>query len=296
VNLGIVIVAYKCRDLLLSCLASIELHTPGLLASTVVVDNASLDGSVGAVRERFPAVAVIANASNLGFAAAANRGIAELPAATVICLLNPDAALLDDGLPAVAQALDADPRGGIAGGRILNSDGSVQASARAFPGHRNALFNRHSLTTKLFPRNRVSASYLMSDWDHASSREVDWVSGAFMFIHGRALDAVGSFDPGYFFSIEDVDLCRRVRDSGLTVMYSPLATISHRIGGSSSKNVFRAMAAHHRGMWRYYSKHLRGNRALDALTFAGIWARFSIHAASYSLRSAKNRVLRRPNP
>jgi len=182
------------------------------------------------------------------------------------------------------------------GGRIVNEDGSLQPSARAFPSHLNAFFNRHSLTTKLFPGNRWSSRYLMTDWAHDEVRDVDWVSGAFMLIHRRAINAVGMLDEGYFFSIEDVDYCRRVRDAGLSVVYYPMTTVRHRVGGSSRHAVYRAMAAHHRGMWRYYRRHMRGNPGLDVLTAGAIAGRFGIHAVSYALRTAKNRLLGRPNP
>lgn len=295
-EIGIVIVTYRCPELALACLASIQRHLPGLLPSTVVVDNASFDGTPAAIRAAFPTVRVIEHRRNLGFAAGVNRGIEALPGAEVIALINPDAELLDDGLLAAADYLRDHPAVGVLGGRVLNRDGSIQPSARAFPSHRHALFNRHSLLTRLFPRNRWSRQYLLSDWDHADIRPVDWVSGAFMIIHRRALDAVGTFDPAYFFSIEDVDFCRRVHDAGLEVRYFPGATIRHRIGGSSRRAVFRAMAGHHRGMWRYYRKHFRTNPLLDALTAAAISARFAIHAASYTLRTARNAALRRPNP
>jgi len=296
VSLGIVVVTYRCRELALECLASLERELPGLLASTVVVDNASDDGVAEVIRERWPPVRVIEKARNVGFASAANAGIRALADAEVICLLNPDAVVLDAGAEGAARYLSANPSVGVLGGRIVNADGSIQASARAFPGHKNAFFNRHSLTTKFLPKNRFSRAYLMTDWAHDEVREVDWVSGAFMFIHRRALQAVGLLDPGYFFSIEDVDFCRRVRDAGLSVEYFPAAAIQHRVGGSSRKAVYRAMAAHHRGMWRYYRKHLRGNIGLDAVTFAGISARFALHAGSYAVRTGKNRLLGRENP
>ncbi len=295
-SLGIVIVSYRCRDLLLQCIESIETRVPELLATTVVVDNASGDGTPDAVSARWPEVTVIESARNVGFAAAANRGMRALPSVTSICLLNPDATLSDAGLPKAGSYLEEHPEVGVLGGRIVNSDGSLQASARAFPGHRNAFFNRHSLATKFFPGNRFSTDYLMTDWDHEEVRPVDWVSGAFMLIHRRAIEVAGVFDPGFFFSIEDVDLCRRVRDAGLEVVYFPGAAVSHRIGGSSRRVVYRAMAAHHRGMWRYYRKHLRSNLAVDALTFAGISARLGLHAGSYAARTTRNRLLGRPNP
>ncbi len=292
-SIGIIIVTFRCRDLALAALRSIEQYVPHLLPATVVVDNASFDGTVEAIRAAFPAVHIIEHRRNLGFAAAVNRGLEALPGAEVIALLNPDAELLDAGLLAAAAHLESNPSVGVLGGRILNPDGTIQPSARAFPSHRNALFNRHSLLTRLFPRNPWSRRYLMSDWNHDDIRPVDWVSGAFMLIHRRAIDAVGRFDDAYFFSIEDVDFCRRVHDAGLQVLYFPHATVRHHVGGSSRRAVYRAMAGHHRGMWRYYRKHFRGSLTLHALTAGGIAARFALHATSYTLRAAGARLLGR---
>jgi N-acetylglucosaminyl-diphospho-decaprenol L-rhamnosyltransferase len=293
---GIVIVTYECRDLALVCLDSLAKHVPELLPDTVIVDNASRDGIAEAVESHWPMVRLLRRASNDGFSAGVNDGLGELVEKDVICLLNPDAVVKDSGILAAAEFLDSRPDAGVLGARIVNHDGTVQASARRFPGFRTAFFNRHSLATRFLPGNRFSRNYLMSEWAHDDAREVDWVSGAFMFIHRRAIEAVGVLDSGYFFGIEDVDYCRRVRDAGLAVMYFPGAAAQHRIGGSSRKAVYRAMAGHHRGMWLYYRKHLRGSIAVDAVTLAGISARFALHATSYALRTAKNRVLRRPNP
>jgi GT2 family glycosyltransferase len=292
VTLGIVIVTYKCRDLALRCLDSIATQLPEVLPHTVIVDNASGDGTAEAVRLAHPAVTVIENEKNLGFATAVNRGIAALPGASAICLLNPDSVLLDANLPEAVAFVEVHREVGVLGGRIVNDDGSIQPSARAFPSYLNSLFNRHSLLTKLFPNNRWSQRYLMTDWAHDEVRPVDWVSGAFMLIHRRAIHAAGVLDPAYFFSIEDVDYCRRVRDAGLEVMYFPGTTVRHRVGGSSRHAVIRARAAHHRGMWRYYRKHKRTNPALDALTLAAIWGRFTLHTILYSAGRIGARLLR----
>ncbi len=293
---GIVIVTFKCRELALECLASIDRELPAALAATVIVDNASNDGTLEAIRCRFPRVRTLAKAKNVGFAAAANAGIRLLPDCEVVCLLNPDTSLLDDGFASAAQFLADNDDVGVLGVRIKNPDGGRQASCRAFPSHLTALFNRHSLTTRLLPGNRWSRRYLMTDWTHDEPRDVDWVSGACMLIHRRAFDAVGLLDPEYFFSIEDVDYSRRVYNAGLRVMYYPQARVQHRVGGSSRHAVYRAMTAHHRGMWRYYRQHMATNRLLDAATAAGIAGRLGIHAASYAMRTAKNRALRRANP
>lgn len=291
-RLGIVIVTFECRDFALACLQSISAQTPGVLADTVVVDNASHDGTAAAVREQFPAVRVIEKSRNAGFAAAANTGLRVLATCDVLCLLNPDAELLDGRMLEAARYLDAHGSLGIAGTRVENADGSVQASCRAFPGHRTALFNRHSLATKFLPENRWSQDYLMTNWPHDEIRSVDWVSGASMLIHRRAIERLGYLDPHFFFSIEDVDYCRRAHDAGLGVIYYPMARVRHLVGKSSKHNALTAMAAHHRGMWRYYAKHMRGNAAMDALTAAGIGARLLLHAGSYAVREGAANVRR----
>jgi GT2 family glycosyltransferase len=111
-----------------------------------------------------------------------------------------------------------------------------------------------------------------------------------MLIHRRAIDAVGTLDSTYFFSIEDVDYCRRLKDAGLKTVYFPMARVQHLIGGSSRHAVYRAMAAHHRGMWHYYRTHMRRNRLIDGVTAAGIAGRLGIHAASYATRSSYQRL------
>jgi GT2 family glycosyltransferase len=296
VSLGVVIVTYRCRDLALRCLASIRRELPGVIQHTVVVDNASGDGVLEAVEEYFPKALRIAKQRNVGFAAGVNAGIRALPECDVIVLLNPDSQVMDGGLAAAAEYLREHPDVGVLGARIENTDGTLQPSCRAFPSHVTALFNRHSLATRYLPGNRWSQRYLMTDWDHTTVRPVDWVSGACMVIHRRAIERAGLFDANYFFSIEDVDYCRRVRDVGLEVMYFPMARVQHRVGGSSRNNAYRAMAAHHQGMWHYYRTHMRGGMALDVVTAAAIYGRLGLHAASLAARRAIGRDRRPPAP
>lgn len=292
-RVGIVVVTFRCREEALECLASVEAHVPECLGTTMVVDNASGDGTAEAVRRRFPLVRVIENQRNVGFAAGANAGIGLLEDCNAVLLLNPDATLQDDRLFEAAEYLEQNEDVGVLGLRVENAEGTVQLSCRRFPSHRTALFNRHSLLTRILPRNRWSREYLMSDWNHDDVREVDWVSGAAMLVHRRALDRVGVFDPGYFFSIEDVDYCRRVWDAGLRVVYWPRARVVHHIGRSSGKAPIRAMVAHHMGMWRYYRKHQRGALWLDMLTAGGIAVRLATHIAAHAVHEGRKRVLQR---
>lgn len=100
-----------------------------------------------------------------------------------------------------------------------------------------------------------------------------------MMIPKRALARTGPFDEGYFFAIEDVDLCRRMHAAGLRVVYLPGAVVEHRIGASSATLPNRVIVERHRGMWRYYRTHLRGGRALDLVAAAGITTRCLVQLA-----------------
>ncbi|MGH3055251.1 MAG: glycosyltransferase, partial [Gaiellaceae bacterium] len=117
------------------------------------------------------------------------------------------------------------------------------------------LFNRYSLLNRWFPRNRWSRRYLMSDWDHASVREADWVAGACMVARREAVDAVGGMDEAFFMFNEDVDWCRRMNQAGWTVAYIPDAVCVHRVGASRHRTSTRVILERHRGMVHYFHKH-----------------------------------------
>jgi GT2 family glycosyltransferase len=152
-----------------------------------------------------------------------------------------------------------------------------------------AIFNRYSIATRLFPGNRYSRDYLMSDFAHDEVRDVDWVSGAAMMFSRAVFDRLGGWDAGFFMFNEDVDFCRREHDGGLRVVYDPRVAVYHRIG-VSKRAPARIVVARHRSMWRYYRKHLRGNLLVDAATAAGIAARCGFVLASDGVRRSVSRV------
>lgn len=269
-DVTVVIVNFNSLAYVRRCLASLrDGGARGVAWDVVVVDNASAEPGVAALAAEFDNVRVIRRTTNGGFAAGANTGIRAADAPAVL-LINPDAVAMPGAVAALRDYLAAHPDAGIVAPRIEDPDGTLQLSCRRFPTFWAALFNRYSALTRLLPGNHRSADYLMTDWDHRSTRDVDWVSGAAMLIPRAALDRVGLFDEGYFFAIEDVDLCRRMHDAGLRVVYHPAATVRHRIGGSSRTSPVRVVFARHRGMWRYYKQHLRGGALLDLLTATGI--------------------------
>lgn len=271
-DLSVVIVSFNARDYLRRCLGSLFEHTEGITYEVIVVDNASWDDSAHMVESEFPQATLVRSSANLGFAAACNRGIAQAKGEFVL-LLNPDTEIADDAFAPMVAYCRQQPQVGILGPKLLNSDGSLQLSCRRFPSHFTGLFNRQSVLTRLFPRNRFSRRYLMSDWNHSSIAEVDWLSGACTLLRRRMLDDIGPLDEGFFMYIEDVDICYRAHQAGYRVVYFPQAVVTHHIGRSSDTLPNRSILQWHRSMWHYYRKHMGSNPLMDGLTLAGIGAR-----------------------
>src|SRR5438067_5753278 len=196
IDLSIVIVSYNSSRVLSRCLRSIIEHTR-VPHEIVVADNASADGTPDMVEHDFPSVRVIRRARNDGLSAAINEGVAR-SRGTYIAQLNPDIYATEDALTPLVDFLRAHDDAGIVVPKLLDDDGSLQMSCRRFPGYSSAIFNRYSLLTRMVPGNRFSRGYLMSDYDHAFVRDVDWVSGAELVLSRTVFDRVGGWDAGYF--------------------------------------------------------------------------------------------------
>ncbi|NOT35069.1 MAG: glycosyltransferase family 2 protein [Candidatus Eisenbacteria bacterium] len=273
-----VIVNYDSREPLAGCLDALEAAAAGHSHETLVVDNSPGDGTAQWLRERHPSVRILANRDNLGFARAVNQGL-EATTTPFALVLNPDCELERDALDALLAHHAANPRCGIAAPRIHNPDGTLEYSARSYPGPLTVLFNRYSLLTRLFPRNPWSRGYLLTDWDHASVRDVDWVSGACMLVRREAIAQVGPFDEGFFMFNEDVDWCRRMNLAGWRVTYVSSARAVHHVGASRHRVSNKVIWERHRGMLRYFRKHHRPNPISSGLVALFVMSRASLMVA-----------------
>ena len=288
-DLSVVVVSYNSREYLRRCLRSLLDHTHGIRYEVIVVDNASQDGSAEMVASEFPQVSLIARPTNAGFAAAANQGI-RIAAGEAVLLLNPDTIVNDNAFAPMLRYLRRNPDIAVLGPRLIDDDGSLQLSCRRFPSYGQVLFSRYSVLTRLFPHNPLTARYLMTDWDHGATTDVDWLSGACAMFPRRTLDELGLLDEGYFMYNEDVDLCQRAHRAGYRVVYFPEASVVHHIGRSSSTLPARSVVERHRSMWHYYKKHLRGGWLKDAATAAGIAVRCGYLLMLHSLRRWTQRL------
>lgn len=280
-DLSVIIVTHDSRAFIDACLASVgatlrEFDGAAAESSEVcVVDNRSSDGTADAVRSAHPWARLVESGTNGGFAHGVNLGLAYTSGAFVLWL-NPDARFLagaGSGLREVLAWMAEHPRAGIVGGRMLDPGGGVQRSARTFPSYGAVLGARYSALTRFWPGNPFSRRFLRADLTYDCVATVDWVSGACL-LHRRAVsDELRGLDEGFFMYFEDVDFCYRARQAGWTTHFHPGFSVDHHIGGSSEQVPLRMLAARHRSMWRWYTKHFARFWLKDVVVFTGIQIR-----------------------
>ncbi|MCC6685918.1 MAG: glycosyltransferase family 2 protein [Fimbriimonadaceae bacterium] len=252
-DLSICICSWNTIEDLRRCLTALRDAADEARFEVIVVENNSEDGSGEMVTSEFPAVRLLQQYRNLGFTGGNNLAIQDRNGRHVL-LLNSDAFVHPGAIGSLVAHLESTPSAGIIGPRLLNEDGSLQYSCRTFPNPVAALF-RNTPLGSLFPRNRFTRDYLMSDWDHLTENSVDWVSGAALMIREEALAQVGALDKDYFMFCEDMDICWRVRQCGFEVVYFPDAVVTHKIGSSTSKAPNRMIFRFHRSMLLFFKKH-----------------------------------------
>lgn len=257
IDVSIIIVNWNTADLLHSCLDSLRAGVGKLRAETIVVDNGSLDGSPEMVSRDFPAVHLLRNERNLGFATANNIGLRQ-GHGRYLLLLNSDTIVLPGAIEAMVQYSDEHARVGALGPLLLNADHSLQSTMRDFPtlGHDAVGVLELERWPLIGPSVRAHAKRTMAYWDeHKHTCQVAWVTGACLLLRREALDDVGLLDEGYFFYAEEMDLCYRLHCRGWLVTFFPGASIIH-LGGQSSARVPAArLLWHYAGLQRFYRLH-----------------------------------------
>lgn len=302
-TLGIAIVSWNVRDLLSRCLQSIARSSAGeprLATRTVVVDNASSDGSAGMVRSDFADVTLIENTANRGFTAANNQafqalgivltqppgiaqsptpattGHAQFPPPTYTLLLNPDTEIVANALAVLVDYLDDHPRAGAVGPMLRNPDGSEQSSRRRFPTLATGLAESTPLAWH-WPGNPAARRFHMDDVPSAEAMPVDWVTGAAILVRSDLLAALGGLDEGFFMYSEELDLCRRLRDIGYETYFCPEALVVHYEGKSSDQAVGARHLQFSRSRIRYFRKH--HGRVAAAVVQSGIVVGYAVETA-----------------
>ncbi len=228
VDLAVIIVSWNVKS---HALANIEglLQSQGTVtAELIVIDNASQDGTVEVVRQKYAEVRVIANDHNAGFAGANMQGMLAAHARHCL-LLNPDMRVEPDALQKTVEYLDAHPDVAVVGGRLASSQGGLVKSVRRFPDVWSQLLIILKLP-HLFPH--VLDRYLYPDFNYEREQSVEVVRGSYFAIHERAIEILGGLDTRYFIWFEEMDYCKRAIHHGFKVMYVPWIRATDYVGRS----------------------------------------------------------------
>jgi N-acetylglucosaminyl-diphospho-decaprenol L-rhamnosyltransferase len=238
------------------CLESVQASSEPDM-DVVVFDNASTDGTPDEIARNFPDVRVIRSAVNVGHTVGFNRSMAAIQGEYVL-VLDSDTELAADTIPQILEFLADRGDVGLVAPRTLNSDGSVQQSARSFPRPMNGLFGRQSFLTRTFPRNPLSRRYLLSDKLSTNEPyEVEQISSACMLFRRELFDSIGPWDEGYPGYWVDTDWCFRAGGSGWKVYCVPRAlVIHHEQNRRGRKKSPRRIWMFHYGAYRFYRKSM----------------------------------------
>lgn len=280
-DLSIVILNYKQKGLVKQCVKGIIAANPQLDYEIIVVDNNSQDGCLEAVTALFspaqtpplttpsllrglepkrPPLVTIQAGENGGFAKGNNLGM-KAARGRYVLVMNPDIAVVTGGLEKMVELMDQQPEMGVVGPKLINPDGSIQDSCRRFPSWPMPLYRRTMLGKLPWAKKKLDY-YLMADWNHQSSRPIDWLFGAFLLLRKSALDKIGLFDERFFMYFEDLDLCRRFWDAGYSVYYFADVEMVHYHQRLSAERtgiigiVRRAGRVHLMSGVKYFAKYL----------------------------------------
>ncbi|MGN6272332.1 MAG: glycosyltransferase family 2 protein [Protaetiibacter sp.] len=245
-TIGVVIVAYRSAPVIGALLESLAASTDRPLR-IVVVDNSPEDDGLAAIVAATPGAEVLPARDNPGYGGAVNRGVEALGPTRWVVVSNPDIVVMPGAIDALLAAAERHPDAGTLGPLIRDADGTVYPSARNQPSLRTGI--GHAAFVRVWPGNPWTRRY-RNDRE-VSERAAGWLSGAFLLVDREAFDLIAGFDADYFMYFEDVDLGRRMSQSGRRNYYVPQATVTHA-GAESTKHVQRAMIiAHHRSAYRF---------------------------------------------
>ncbi len=255
-DLSIIILNYNVKDLLLKCLESVFKSLQGTVyrVQVIVVDNASSDGSVEAVREKYPEVELIANKENLGFSGGNNSGV-PLVKAPVVLFLNPDTEVIGDAISKSLEYLLGNPDMGALTCRVELPNGKLDYSChRGFPTPWNSFCYFIGLS-KLFPKSSLFAGYTASYLDIKTTHEIECLTGAFLMVRKIAGDSINWWSKDYFWNGEDIEFCFSLKEKGWKIFFYPEVKIIHYKGSSAKKVEAETINRGISAMRIFYKKH-----------------------------------------
>lgn len=224
-DLSLVIVHYKAPDLLEQCIKSITAKYPELRGHFVIVDNSPEKATRQRIKKTFPNERYIPSRKNVGFAKAINWGIYNSQSKYIL-ILNQDIIMRDEAVQKMYDYLEKYQDAALCAPKLIYTDGSIQDSCCRFYTPWVIVYRRTWFGRLPFAKKSIEI-FTMADYDHQTTKDVDWVTGAAMMIRRAAVEKVGPMDERFFFYFEDVDWCRRFWESGWRITYLPEAQMTH---------------------------------------------------------------------
>lgn len=260
-DLSIIIVSWNVKDLLEGCLRSLDHHRGDLNLEIIVVDNASADGSADMVADLFPHVICERLDRNIGFGAGNNVAM-KRASAPYFLLLNPDTIVLTGTLQSLLEFMKNNERCGAVGPQILTPRMTIDRSCRRFPTMPAALY-QFTAAKYFLPLGPSFHRYMMREFDHTTTRNVDQIMGACMGLRREVYDVVGGFDENFFMFYEEVDWCRRIIEAGFTVTFQAETAIIH-YSDRSTAQIWDEMLLHKINSLFYFFSKTRSIAILKA--------------------------------
>lgn len=282
-KLSIVILCWNDRKVVLDCLRSIYATVKSTECEVLVSDNGSTDGSIELIRKEFPQAILLENGTNLRFAKGNNVAI-RASRGEYVLILNPDTIIHEGTLDGLIKYADEHPSAGAFGCQVLFRDGTYQPVQRP-------IFTIRSEWCWALGLGKLAR---FSEWFHSGSypnwhgereRTVGWLAGCFILARGELLRSLGGFDEQFFYYYEDTDLCRRIWESGQSILFTPKFTITH-LGGQSTVGRFNPVAFAVDGeitRYLYYYKYdgRKGIRSCRRASLVGL----GLRRVAYRLRN-----------
>ncbi|MDP2638065.1 MAG: glycosyltransferase family 2 protein [Candidatus Levybacteria bacterium] len=231
-DLNIIIVNYNSKEFLKECISSIVKNVIGISYETIIVDNASTDGSSEEIQNNNSKFKIIINKENVGFSKANNQGIKASADSRYVLFLNPDTVVQKGTIEEMIKFMDSNKDAGASTCKLIMPNGKIDdASHRGFPTPWNS-FSHFTGLARIFPKSRIFAGYSLGWKSLSKIHEIDVLAGAFMLVRRKAGEEAGWWDEDYFFYGEDIDFCYQLKQKKWKIYYVPTVFIKHYKGVS----------------------------------------------------------------
>ncbi len=289
---AVVILNYNGIDHLRQFLPSVVAYSQD--ADLIVIDNASTDDSIPFLETTYSSIRIISLKQNYGFAGGYNLGLLEVRNPFLV-LLNSDVELTQDWLKPLVARLSSNENIAAVQPKILDYKRKTHFE---YAGAAGGFLDNLGFA---FCRGRVFDTCEPDNCQYQTASEIFWATGAALAIKKSVFDRFGGFDDRFFAHMEEIDLCWRIKNTGLHIYYEPLSTVYHLGGGTLNKeNTFKTFLNYRNNLAMLF-KNLPSSQLFQTLflrmiidgissikflkegKFSSIWAIIKAHFAFYGM-------------